>query len=374
MRVVLVHPFTTPLHDDLSVPESLAREHYIAKHLVACGWQTEVISLHNGSASFELTVDDVGWAFLPSGLMHLADLILKRVDSGDILIIKGLGTELGRVLAGRHGGRLVVICGGLISTVEALQADYILVEDVAQALWFATLYPQESIQYLPKYVPSNFAERDDRIQKYDIIVVSEFRGYKNMSILRKFEDLDFRILVVGDGPLKQGIEASISKRARCQFNFAGSVSRDEVAELMKSSKVLLHPSKSEGFPRVVAEALVSGIPVVARSEVVGWPLLHEISGLVAKDDQDLVACCVRLLDDPDLLEKLGSNAREIGRVQFSGSLLKSAVYEFELWCRRPQMRRSFNLKRSLLSLKYSILQFLLQIYRSFSRRQGRTRF
>ena len=74
---------------------------------------------------------------------------------------------------------------------------------------------------------------------------------------------DFRAILVGkvEGPLRPQIEAMGLQK---HVSFAGVVlSETEKSRLLKASRVFLMPSNFESWGIVIAEALVSGIPVVA---------------------------------------------------------------------------------------------------------------
>ena len=102
-------------------------------------------------------------------------------------------------------------------------------------------------------------------------------------------DHDFRssldVIFVGDGKL--GIEL----RSRVQqlglndtIQFAGRRPPDEVPSWMAAADLLCLPSRREGCPNVVLEALACGRPVVA-SNVGGVPeLLSEQNGIVVPPD------------------------------------------------------------------------------------------
>ena len=77
--------------------------------------------------------------------------------------------------------------------------------------------------------------------------------------------------------------------------------------------IVLCPSRQEAFGRVAAEAMLNGLPVVASDipayqEVVG----HDQGGLLfAPGDAEAAASAIcRLVDDPALRRRLGSQARE----------------------------------------------------------------
>jgi glycosyltransferase involved in cell wall biosynthesis len=91
------------------------------------------------------------------------------------------------------------------------------------------------------------------------------------------------------------------------------LSAPEVAALLASADVFVLPSRSEGQPMAVLEAMAHGVCVVA-SGVGGIPELVEDgrSGLLLPpDDVDLLVNALRkVLDDRDLRERLGGAARQ----------------------------------------------------------------
>lgn len=74
----------------------------------------------------------------------------------------------------------------------------------------------------------------------------------------------FKLALVGNGTLRSNMEnrahsANISRAV----TFRGALAREEVADVMRQSDVLLLTSHYEGSPRVLIEALASGTPVAA---------------------------------------------------------------------------------------------------------------
>jgi glycosyltransferase involved in cell wall biosynthesis len=86
----------------------------------------------------------------------------------------------------------------------------------------------------------------------------------------------------------------------------------EALELIRRCRVYACPSRSEGMPRVIVEAMAAGKPVVA-SDADGIPsyVEHSVTGLIARtgDVADLAAQLTVALKDRDLARRLGENAR-----------------------------------------------------------------
>lgn len=96
--------------------------------------------------------------------------------------------------------------------------------------------------------------------------------------------------------------------------------RDDVARLLAAADVFVQPSRSEGLPLAVLEAMAAGLPVVA-SRVGG---IHEavVDGetglLVGPGEPDVLAAAIaRVLDTPGWREALGHEGRVRVEQEFS---------------------------------------------------------
>lgn len=95
------------------------------------------------------------------------------------------------------------------------------------------------------------------------------------------EGLDFKLVLVGDGPLRKGIENAIARlNIRDKITITGWASNVQVQEHILASRAMVLPSFAEGLPVVIMEALalgrpvistyVAGIPELVEPEVCGW--------------------------------------------------------------------------------------------------------
>ena len=115
------------------------------------------------------------------------------------------------------------------------------------------------------------------------------------------------VVIAGDGPLA-GQLAAQSRAAGTDVRFLGQ--RDDVPALLAAADVVVVPSRWEGQPLIVQEALRAGRPLVA-SRVGGIPALTGEAGalLVPPDDPGRLAAAVAaVLDDPVLSGHLATAA------------------------------------------------------------------
>jgi len=71
--------------------------------------------------------------------------------------------------------------------------------------------------------------------------------------------VNFRVLVVGDGPARGWFEQHLPNNAI----FTGEITGSDLARALASSDVFLNPSITEAFGNVTLEAMACGIPVIA---------------------------------------------------------------------------------------------------------------
>jgi glycosyltransferase involved in cell wall biosynthesis len=120
-----------------------------------------------------------------------------------------------------------------------------------------------------------------------------------------------RLVFAGDGPLRPLLE-----RMCGESEFGGAVAfagnRAEVAGILQECDLLWHPSRSEGFGLAVAEAMASGLPVVA-ADVEGIRELvvpGETGMRVPFEDSSAVAkISVEILSDPARHGRMARAAR-----------------------------------------------------------------
>jgi glycosyltransferase involved in cell wall biosynthesis len=102
-----------------------------------------------------------------------------------------------------------------------------------------------------------------------VLYIGRITGHKNLPLLiDAFEELCRRgysepLTIAGDGPAFETVRRRVDTSPySARIELAGLVSDDRKSDLLASSRLLMLTSQREGFPRVVAEAMASGLPVV----------------------------------------------------------------------------------------------------------------
>ncbi|GGL43747.1 glycosyltransferase family 4 protein [Planomonospora parontospora] len=118
-------------------------------------------------------------------------------------------------------------------------------------------------------------------------------------------------LVAGDGPLREGLQRRIDREG-LPVRLLGN--RDDVADLLGVARALVVPSRWEGQPLSVQEALRAGTPVIATA-VGGIPGMVGEGGLLVPygDAAALADAVARVLGDDGLARRLAEEAVRRGR-------------------------------------------------------------
>lgn len=122
---------------------------------------------------------------------------------------------------------------------------------------------------------------------------------------------DARFVVVGDGPDERDLQRRIEARSvRGIVQLVGFT--DDIWPALLAADVFCMPSKSEGMPNALLEAMAASRPIVANA-VGGIPeaISHEANGLLCPpaDPRSLADAIRRIISDRPLTARLGNEAR-----------------------------------------------------------------
>lgn len=302
---------------------------------------------------------------LPRGLMRLRNVFRKRRPQvcQSFLFHANLFSRL----AARAAGVPIVISGIRVAEKEkkwhlrldrmtqSLVDQYVCVSQaVAEFTTETGKIPLQKIMVIP-----NGVAIDDHanVQKSDltslgcstnsrkVIVIGRHHRQKGFDWLLQTlsqwleHRQDCELLLVGDGPERAELEKTAAQHpCRDRIHFLGQ--RRDVPELLAASDILLLPSRWEGMPNVVMQAMAAGLPVVAthvegidellvhQSQATGDPCVT-VQTCRFGDGDDFASKINRFLDDENLRKKTGIRNQEYLRQHFTIDQMMSA-YE-QLW-------------------------------------------
>jgi glycosyltransferase involved in cell wall biosynthesis len=150
---------------------------------------------------------------------------------------------------------------------------------------------------------------------------TEVKGHEHFlraaAVVRR-ERPDARFLLVGDGPLRSGLEV-LAKALGLDGVTAFAGARGDVPGILRSLDVFVLPSVSEGLPNVVLEAMAAGKPIVA-ADVGGVPEVveHGLNGLLVPpaDPNAMGRAVLELLNDPVSAAMMGRAAGNVARERY----------------------------------------------------------
>lgn len=157
-------------------------------------------------------------------------------------------------------------------------------------------------------------------RELQLLVVARLVPQKGLDVLiDAFAALSFEnrsnwsLLIAGEGPERQALEAQVQNLGIAnQVDFLGFHS--DPASLMREGSVFVLPSRYEGMPNALLEAMGFALPVVI-TDVSPGPLevvTDGVEGLVVPGDdvESLKKAISRLMNDPTLRVRLGEAGRK----------------------------------------------------------------
>ena len=149
-----------------------------------------------------------------------------------------------------------------------------------------------------------------------------------------------RVIILGEGEQRPSLEqlaAELGVSDRLELRGWVENPRDHLAEF----DIVAMPSRLEGFPLAMVEAMLAARPVIA-TRVGSMPeavLDGETGLLIEKNDVNgLAKSLLKLRDDPQLRTELGQQARKLALERFTVEAM-TASYE-QLWEKVLSLPRS----------------------------------
>lgn len=139
------------------------------------------------------------------------------------------------------------------------------------------------------------------------------------------------VTIVGDGPARAELQDQAERLGLAdRILFRGWLGRDALPDAYRAADLFVFPSRDEGMPNVVLEAMAAGLPVVATRIAGSQDLVvdGETGLMLEVDDRTaLAAALARLAGDADLRRRLGGQGRRRVVERFSWRAVATAYAE-----------------------------------------------
>ncbi len=127
------------------------------------------------------------------------------------------------------------------------------------------------------------------------------------------------VVLVGEGPEDKTLRCLVQELGlKEQVTFAGGVA--DVTPFLAATDVFVHPSRAEGMPGALLEAMAAGLPCVA-TRIGGTVdvMADGVDGLLVEpgDVEGVAVAIARCLADPQLAARLGATARQRVEAEFT---------------------------------------------------------
>ncbi|MGB1877201.1 MAG: glycosyltransferase family 4 protein, partial [Rhodospirillaceae bacterium] len=132
---------------------------------------------------------------------------------------------------------------------------------------------------------------------------------------------DWTLTIAGEGPLKDELALAAHRLQLAErIVFRGWLERDHLPAIYEQADVFVLPSRDEGMPNAMLEAMAAGLPVVG-SKVAGVDEVvidGETGFLVPPEDADALAHALRIIiEDRDRTFELGQASRKRAEQRYS---------------------------------------------------------
>jgi glycosyltransferase involved in cell wall biosynthesis len=264
---------------------------------------------------------DIIHCHLLQGFHSIAGVIMKYVFKKKIIILVGATGPLsdfsliqkgfcGRFLLGiiRKADTVITLC--TVSTQEALSAGFAPghISQIPNGVDTSFFMPARSLPASPRLL---FIGRLDHMKGVDVLL----RCLASLRLKNIMPPCD----ILGTGPLKETLQTMAADlQIANQVNFPGAI--HEVLPYLQRASCFVFPSRSEGMPNVLLEAMACALPVIATS-VGGIPdiIQHDRNGLLIPSDdvEALTSALLRMLSDNDLAARLGNQGRRDAEEYFA---------------------------------------------------------
>lgn len=139
-------------------------------------------------------------------------------------------------------------------------------------------------------------------------------------------EMPIKLIVVGDGPYRERLKnMAVQYDVNDIVQFVGGKEKGELSDYYRSADIFILPSRMEGMPNVVLEAMACGLPIV-MTPCGGSEELVKENGYVAPIEQ-FDKALIKLCNDTNLRLAMGEAGRKAAEAEFGWDKKAEAYLE-----------------------------------------------
>lgn len=157
---------------------------------------------------------------------------------------------------------------------------------------------------------------------YRLLFAGRLVYFKGADILlqamKRLQDEGLPVLLdlVGDGPEREKLEALIVEHGLRNVTLHGWLGLQALAERYTNAHIFVHPSRKEGFGKVLVEAMSYGLPIVGADVGVSRELVQKNQvGLLFQNENavDLADQIKKMINSDDLIDRFSGKGRQLSQ-------------------------------------------------------------
>ncbi|GAH62991.1 unnamed protein product, partial [marine sediment metagenome] len=172
--------------------------------------------------------------------------------------------------------------------------------------------PQGIHVLIPNYVQTDVFKPMNRVKnKGSTCFVGRLTEQKNLdALLRALKVLPYTLTIVGSGEEEGRLKSFVNKNGM-SVDFLGNMPNRQLPKILNQHELFILPSLWEGMPKTLLEAMACGMPVIGTNvKGINEVIEHGKNGILCDTDSNSIRKAIMsLMDNDDLKQKLGENAR-----------------------------------------------------------------
>jgi glycosyltransferase involved in cell wall biosynthesis len=257
-------------------------------------------------------------------LGYTPDVMISFIDRTNIRMLFALaGTGIPIIISERTDPRhhRIGLCWSLVRRLIYPFSDALVVQTDSVASWASRIVQGRKIRVIPNFVrptpePENIAEEAQRFESFVLTVgrLGKEKGYDLLIrafAMAKAAQAGWRLVILGEGPERSNLERLAGNLGIGDAVLMPGIVQ-EPTEWMRQAAFFVLPSRYEGFPNALLEAMACGCAVIAADCPSGPAeiIRHNVDGLLvpSEDVGALADAMGRLIKDEDLRFRLGQQA------------------------------------------------------------------